>query len=527
MQRDSNFGLTEDQLQQLRFHVHRLGVSAKKAFKQMNEVIASCYGITFDQLTTLIKRIEKEEYVDDENTEPGEHLLMRPLRLGPSPQLQASPNENNAATLSATPATQATLQPMLNVIQNQLGLIHQQLATVPNQDASCSTSIPQAAGETVVIPLVRTVRKESPPSTYHQFQKYAGELVRQLNIDGEELASDEPYESISFVKWQDLYKQEHEGKSMYQVVREQRTPEHVELWKKWESEVEELKRGGSRYSELPEQTLVRERNKVIRQVSDSHKKLAENFGIQSHAVLYNTGTGKSFNVSAGKIGKKLSKQLAKSPVTHPPAMFLAELYKQHKKEKSILPSNFDPSTKLDSDALRLRARTLMLKHLNEERARLQMESTSTFQVEKLLRPNGFNGVRLVGFEFTPKQYGSLRSAQSKLLLKHLTIPGKIRLEKVPQNDGGDVENADDEPDNGTDETASVTPENVATDVATVGVANGSSHNSEMEGADTIPVSQTVHHEVDSNRIIEPCPTLSAVDSTLEAAVIDLLANNLE
>ncbi|KAJ3278311.1 hypothetical protein HDU79_001697 [Rhizoclosmatium sp. JEL0117] len=171
--------------------------------------------------------------------------------------------------------------------------------------------------------------------------------------------------------------------------------------------------------------------------------------------MYDVISGKSMNISAGKVGRKVSKELEKKLTSHPATMFAAELYMMHKKNNIGTETMLDASNQLDISSLRARVRAGMLERINHELTRLNRKQFTVVQLSKLLRPEGFHGVRLEGFGFTPKQFGSLRTTACATILKELKIPGKIRLVlvKPPEDDSdSNKENtAEDDDGNSNDE----------------------------------------------------------------------------
>ncbi|ORY30683.1 hypothetical protein BCR33DRAFT_564558 [Rhizoclosmatium globosum] len=179
--------------------------------------------------------------------------------------------------------------------------------------------------------------------------------------------------------------------------------------------------------------------------------------------MYDVISGKSMNISAGKVGRKVSKELEKKLTSHPATMFAAELYMMHKKNNIGTATMLDASNQLDISSLRARVRAGMLERINHELTRLNRKQFTVVQLSKLLRPEGFHGVRLEGFGFTPKQFGSLRTTACATILKELKIPGKIRLVlvKPPEDDSdSNKENtAEDDDGNSNDEDINAIDEN--------------------------------------------------------------------
>ncbi|ORY47765.1 hypothetical protein BCR33DRAFT_78685 [Rhizoclosmatium globosum] len=163
--------------------------------------------------------------------------------------------------------------------------------------------------------------------------------------------------------------------------------------------------------------------------------------------MFDLQSGKSMNISAGKVGRRVSRELEKKLTTHPATMFAAELYLKNKKSNTPMPNRLEISGQLDNTSLRARARSEMLVRINEELIRLNKKTTKVVQIVKMLRPEGYQGVRLEGFGFTAKQYTSLSSNQCIRLLNNLKIPGKVRLVLVkPSSDKDEEETADEDGD---------------------------------------------------------------------------------
>ncbi|ORY47766.1 hypothetical protein BCR33DRAFT_78680 [Rhizoclosmatium globosum] len=256
---DGYFGLSPFQLQQLRYHVHELGIKATDAFKKMNETIARLYGVRYNQITVLIKRIAKERYNIDDAYNPNQLLLTPPVRI---------------ETTQLEPPTTSQTLPTTNTPSS--GQPH----SGPDEVVASSNAI-QAPGvnklerEVVVIPKVVAVREVETPRVYYQYLNYAGKMLSKINAEGLKQAGegDSSYVPLHFTKWTAAYQLEH-GKTLYQTIMEQKTPEHVALVKQWEQQVEELKQQGPRHEELSENKFVREQNKLIESVKERLRKLA-------------------------------------------------------------------------------------------------------------------------------------------------------------------------------------------------------------------------------------------------------------
>ncbi|ORY43632.1 hypothetical protein BCR33DRAFT_245212 [Rhizoclosmatium globosum] len=158
---DGYFGLSPFQLQQLRYHVHELGIKATDAFKKMNETIARLYGVRYNQITVLIKRIAKERYNIDDAYNPNQLLLTPPVRI---------------ETTQLEPPTTSQTLPTTNTPSS--GQPH----SGPDEVVASSNAI-QAPGvnklerEVVVIPKVVAVREVETPRVYYQYLNYAGKML--------------------------------------------------------------------------------------------------------------------------------------------------------------------------------------------------------------------------------------------------------------------------------------------------------------------------------------------------------------
>ncbi|ORY45335.1 hypothetical protein BCR33DRAFT_716616 [Rhizoclosmatium globosum] len=254
---DMYFGLSPFQLQQLRYHVHGLGVKATEPFKKMNEAIAALYGVRYNQITVLIKRIAKESYSNNDYTDPTQFLLAPPV---------IEPLQSLATNY--TPTSAPTSTPMSTPIA-------QQQQSPKQQTVAHSSDTDRAAKEIVVIPKLRTVRQVETPRVYDQYLKYAGKLVADLNAEGLRRINDgaPSYEPVDFTKWTAAYKQQH-GSTLFQIIKGQKTAEHKALMEKWKRQVEELKQHGPKTKEVSEKTFVRERNKLVTATKENIKKLA-------------------------------------------------------------------------------------------------------------------------------------------------------------------------------------------------------------------------------------------------------------
>ncbi|KAJ3058612.1 hypothetical protein HDU98_005287, partial [Podochytrium sp. JEL0797] len=156
----------------------------------------------------------------------------------------------------------------------------------------------------------------------------------------------------------------------------------------------------------------------------------QDYDIQLQGHFFDINTGESRDCSTGEIGVKVSRKLYNTAGARVPWLSAVQLRKAQQRElgaaKPPVPvSHVAPNARQG----RQDARTALLSLQTEALVSHGMERSDRFNLTKLTRPQGFRGLKLVGWSITSQQYKELSLENANEILR-LVRSKKIRIESI-------------------------------------------------------------------------------------------------